>query len=531
MKSGTWADPDFSGPRLFNADGRTAVIDMSAGTPAWRETAPMAFGRSYENLTLLPDGTVLGSGGMSTSDGTDLTKAVLPAEIWNPDTETWTTVASLSVPREYLSTAVLLPDGRVLMAGGGQLPGRATNETSGEIYSPPYLFKGSRPTITGAPTKVGYGTDFDVTSPDASRIAKVSLIRSPSVTHAFDQNQRFQFLDFTAGSGKVTVHAPANANLAPPGDYMLFLVDDTGVPSVGSFVRVQDTTPPSAPSGLAASGGAGKATLSWQASTDTGGIARYTVYRSTSSGFTPGASNQIAQPTGTSYTDSGLSAGSYFYKVTASDNAGNTSAASNEASATVSTGPPPGLVAAYGFDEGSGASTADQSGNGNTGTLSNTGWAGASAGKFGNALSFNGSSSMVTVADAASLDLTSGMTVEGWVKPATSGGGLFRTLLVKEQSGNLVYGLYANSDSNRPQAQVTVGSPRLLDATAGLATNSWTHLAATYDGSSERLYVNGTQVSQLAISGSILTSNGALRIGGNSMRGEWFNGLIEEVRV
>ena len=97
---------------------------MGAPTPTWRATAPMAFGRAYQNLTLLPDGTVLASGGMSTSDGTDLTKAVLPAEIWNPDTETWTTVASLTNGREYHSTAMLLPDGRVLMAGGGALPGR-----------------------------------------------------------------------------------------------------------------------------------------------------------------------------------------------------------------------------------------------------------------------------------------------------------------------------------------------------------------------------------------------------------------------
>ena len=92
---------------------------MSAGTPAWRETAPMAYGRAYHNLTLLPDGTVLASGGSSRSDGVDLTKSVLPAEIRNPDTETWTTVDSLQNGRQYHSTALLLPDGRVLMAGGG----------------------------------------------------------------------------------------------------------------------------------------------------------------------------------------------------------------------------------------------------------------------------------------------------------------------------------------------------------------------------------------------------------------------------
>ena len=123
MKSGAWSDPDFNGALTYDTTGRTAVIDMSAGTPTWRETAPMAFHRGYHNLTLLPDGTVLASGGGSKSDGRDIANSVLPAEIWNPDTETWTTVESLQNGRLYHSTALLLPDGRVLMAGGAQLPG------------------------------------------------------------------------------------------------------------------------------------------------------------------------------------------------------------------------------------------------------------------------------------------------------------------------------------------------------------------------------------------------------------------------
>ena len=172
----------------------------------------------------------------------------------------------------------------------------------------------------------------------------------------------------------------------------------------------------------------------------------------------------------------------------------------------------------------------DQSGRNNTGTLANTAWAGAGAGKFGNALSFNGTSSAVTIADSNSLDLTGGMTLEAWVKPAVTMSA-YRTVVVKEQPGNLVYGLYANSDTNRPEAQVTVTSPRLLAGTTQLPAGSWSHLAATYDGTTERLYLNGTQISTLAISGSILTSTGNLKIGGNSIWGEWFNGLIDEVRV
>ncbi len=461
MKSGAWADPDFNGALTYNAHGRTAVIDMSAPTPAWRETAPMANGRSYHNMTLLPDGTVLASGGGSKSDGRDIANSVFPAEIWNPDTETWTTVASLQNGRLYHSTALLLPDGRVLMAGGGQLPGSiAVNQTNAEIYSPPYLFKGPRPTMSAVPSAASYGSSFDVTTPNAASISKVSLIRSPSVTHAFDQNQRFQFLNFTIGAGKVTVTAPANANLAPPGDYLLFLVDSNGVPSTGSFVRISagaDTTPPTAPTGLAATGTPAQVALTWTAATDNVGISRYNVHRSTTAGFTPNTGNRIAQPTTTSYTDTGLATGTYYYKVTAEDTAGNVGPASNEANATVppGPGPPAGLVAAWGFDEGFGTTTVDRSANANTGTLSNATW--ATTGKFGNALSFNGSSASVNVPDSNSLDLTTGMTIEGWVQPATGGG--FRTLIVKERPGDLVYGLYSSSDTNRPQSQVTISPP------------------------------------------------------------------------
>ena len=533
MKAGTWADPDFNGAKLYNADGRTAVIDMGAGTPTWRSTAPMAFGRAYQNLTMLADGTVLASGGMSTSDGTDLSKAVLPAEIWNPDTETWTTVASLTNGREYHSTALLLPDGRVLMAGGGALPGRATDQTNAEIYSPPYLFKGTRPTISSAPGGASWGSSFDITTPDAASITKVSLVRSPSVTHAFDQNQRFQFLNFTAGSGKITVQAPTGANVAPPGDYMLFILNGSGVPSVGSFIRLSatgDVTPPPAPSSLAANPSSGQVSLTWNASNDPSGIANYNVYRSTTPGFTPSTANRIAQPTATSYTDIGRTAGTYYYKVTADDTAGNTSAPSNEVTAVVPSGPLPGLVAAYGFDEGTGTTTADQAGNANTGTVANTTW--SAAGKFGKALSFNGTNSWVTVNSSPSLDLTTGMTVEAWVNPTTLGNA-FRTVVFREEPGNEVFSLYGNQ-SGSPQApvgEVRVNGFKDATASTGLATGTWTHLAETYDGSSVRLYVNGALVSTTAAPGSLVSSTAPLRIGGNNIWGEYFSGLIDEVRV
>jgi fibronectin type 3 domain-containing protein len=289
-----------------------------------------------------------------------------------------------------------------------------------------------------------------------------------------------------------------------------------------------DTTAPSTPANLASTPSAGQVGLTWSASTDAGGIAHYNLHRSTTAGFSPTAANRIAQPTGTSYSDTGLTAGTYHYKVTASDNAGNTSTSSNEVSAAVPAGPPLGLVAAYGFDEGSGLTTADQSGRGNTGTLSNATW--AATGKYGSALSFNGSNAFVSIADSSSLDLTAGMTLEGWVRPNTGGG--FRTLVVKERPGDLVYGLYSNTDGNRPQSQVTIGgTARWIDGTAPVSAGVWTHVAGTYDGTTQRLYVNGAQVASLALSGSITTSTSPVKIGGNAIWSEWFTGLIDEVRI
>ena len=469
---------------------------------------------------------------MSTSDGTDLSKAVLPTEIWNPDTETWTTVASLTNGREYHSTALLLPDGRVLMAGGGAFPGRATDILNAEIYSPPYLFKGARPTIASSPVGAGYGTSFDVQTPDAAQIAKVSLVRTSSVTHSFNENQRFQFLSFTAGSGKVTVQAPA-ANLAPPGDYLLFLLNENGVPSVGSFIRLSttgDATPPTAPSNLSATASAGQVALAWTGSTDAGGVSSYSIYRSTAPGFTPSPANRIAQTPGTSYVDTNVPAGTYYYQVTADDFAGNTSGPSNEVTAVVASGPPGGLVAAYGFDEGSGTTTADRSAYGNT-ARSRTQPGRGTAGKFGNALSFNGTNARVDVNDSNSLDVTSGMTLEAWVKPSVSNSS-FRTAILKEQPGQLVYALYTSTNTGQPDGEAAIGSSnRSVSGSTALTAGAWSHVAATYEGSTLRLYVNGTQVSQLAVSGSIATSNGALRIGGNSIWGEYFSGLIDEVRI
>jgi len=187
---------------------------------------------------------------------------------------------------------------------------------------------------------------------------------------------------------------------------------------------------------------------------------------------------------------------------------------------------PSGLVAAYGFEEASGTTATDSSGSANTGTLA--GPARSASGRFGAALSFDGVNDLVNVADLASLDLTVGMTLEAWVRP---GGGGWRTALLKERPGGLAYALYSSSDTNRPMAEIAASSGGETRGTAGLPASTWSHLASTYDGATLRLYVNGTQVSSRAVSGAIALSSGELRIGGNTIWGEYFNGLIDEVRV
>jgi hypothetical protein len=189
---------------------------------------------------------------------------------------------------------------------------------------------------------------------------------------------------------------------------------------------------------------------------------------------------------------------------------------------------PAGPVAAYSFDAGAGSTVADVSGHGNTGTLANTTW--LAAGKFGSALSFDGASSSVTIPDAASLDLAAQMTLEAWVRP-TALGTTWRTVLFKEQPGGMAYSLYANNGATRPVGQVSIGGEQNAAGSAPLALNVWTHLAATYDGATLTLYVNGAVAGSKPQTGSIDVSSGALRIGGNSVWPEWFRGAIDEVRV
>jgi hypothetical protein len=216
------------------------VINLNAPAPAWRTTAPMSQVRRQHNATLLPDGSVLVTGGHSGAVLDDSTQPRLETERWAPHTETWTQLAPMGAYRGYHSVAVLLPDGRVLSAGGRGVK-------TMQVFSPPYLFKGARPVISSAPDALSYGQSFMLSTAQAASIAQVTLVRLASVTHSFDENQRFLRMSFQAGSESLSVTAPANPNLAPPGHYMMFLVDSQGVPSVAKIVRLGGSAAPPPP--------------------------------------------------------------------------------------------------------------------------------------------------------------------------------------------------------------------------------------------------------------------------------------------
>jgi galactose oxidase len=230
------------GKILYAGGGRTTntaeTIDLNEAKPIWRWTGSMAYARRHLNATILPDGTVLVTGGTSGTGFSDEALAVHAAELWDPNTGTWTTLASNAVDRVYHSTTLLLRDGRVLHTGSGDAAGN-TNHFDAEIFSPPYLFNGSRPSTTKGPSTVNYGEVFFVGTLDPAAIARVTWVRLGSVTHAFDSNQRFNELSFTPTTGGLNVTAPASPNLAPPGHYLLFVLNGKGVPSTGRIIRIK----------------------------------------------------------------------------------------------------------------------------------------------------------------------------------------------------------------------------------------------------------------------------------------------------
>ena len=343
---------DYGGHALFDV-GKTLVagggpsskdarvIDVNGTSPLVSATAPMAFGRRQHNLTVLADGSVLATGGLSSGAGlVDLNAGVYPAELWNPVTGQWRTLAAMQITRQYHSTALLLADGRVLSSGGG-ICGTCDQVgylgKNAEVFSPPYLFEADgtlapRPVIDAAPASSGYDAPIEIVTGNPAAIAKVGLVRLSAVTHSDNMEQRYIPLSFTRGATSLTATAPTNANVAPPGPYMLFLVDTNGVPSVAHMVSVQSgASPPTVTLTQPANGAtfAAPATVSLAASaSDDGTVTRVEFFN--------GAAKLGEDTTAPySFTWGGVGAGTYTITARATDDLG-TSTTSAPSTITVS---------------------------------------------------------------------------------------------------------------------------------------------------------------------------------------------------
>lgn len=206
------------------------IIDATSLSPAtnWSAAVPFPDGehRSLCSAVLLPDGNVFVSGGIQTTNS--------PCTMFNPQTNSWSPMAALPSVRDYHSVALLLPSGQVMMAGW--------NNTAIEIYSPPYLFRGARPVISSAPTLVHHGQSFVIESPDASSIVKVVLVRPMAVTHQTDTEQKvleMPYIHDHANPTRLTLTAPHGGHphsLAQQGYYMMFAINNNGVPSVAKWI-------------------------------------------------------------------------------------------------------------------------------------------------------------------------------------------------------------------------------------------------------------------------------------------------------
>jgi hypothetical protein len=319
---------------------RVEMLDFnssSTSSPVVRDVSPLVYRRKWLAPVILPNGKLLVLGG---ADRATYNPVYIP-EIFDPISETWQSDSSAAMaPRVYHCVALLLPDGRVWIAGGMLTKGVC--ERGSEFFSPDYLFATPRPTISKIPRVGDYGASIIIQTPDASNITSVSLVRLMNTTHHYDPNQRLVWLQIiNRSSSSITVSAPINPNIAPPGHYMIFILSDSGIPSVAKIIKIPgsaDTTPPSQVTSLIVTTKSySELKLSWDGNPVSDGTHHYNVYRGTTAGFaaTPGTTVPISKPTANSYSNTGLKVfTTYYYRVAAVDAAGNIGPLSSEASGT-----------------------------------------------------------------------------------------------------------------------------------------------------------------------------------------------------
>jgi hypothetical protein len=227
----------------WSATATCEVLDMDNPDQGWAFTAPMANPRVLPDAVLLPDGTVFVTGGSLTGTADATREPVMEPELYNPNTNQWTKLAAMHVPRLYHAAAILLPSGEVITSGTDKfynVPPFDHAENRVEVFKPPYLFRGPQPVIASVTGQVGYGELFSVFTPDADTIASACFIAPGACTHSLNMQQRFVGLEQVGnpGGGELLLQAPPNGNVAPPGYYMLFLVNQDGVPSKAEFVQL-----------------------------------------------------------------------------------------------------------------------------------------------------------------------------------------------------------------------------------------------------------------------------------------------------
>ena len=541
--------PDAASLHLTTGMTLEAWVDPSAVTAAWRDVMYKADDNYYLEASSTnaskPDAGTIAGGSYGDAFGT----AKLTANAWAFLTETYDgSAVKLYVNGTQVAstphTGAITTSTNPLQIGGDSIYGQyfaglidnvrvynvaltaaqiQTDQTTSVNPSGPDTTPPSQPgtlsatAISGGEVDLSWGASTDnvgVTGYDIERCAGASCASFAQIATA-----------------TATTYKDTSVSASTSYTYRVRAVDAAGNLSAYSSIATAstptpDTTAPSQPGTLTATALSGsEVDLSWGTSTDNVGVAGYHVERCTGSGCT--TFTQIATATTTTYKDTSVSgSASYSYRVRAFDAAGNQSVYSNTATASTPAAPS-GLVAAYGFDEGSGTTVTDASGNGHNGTVSNTTW--STAGKYAAALSFNGTNSVVTIPDSASLHLTTGMTLEAWVDPTTIDSS-WRDVIYKADDD---FYLEASTTNGSVPDAGTIAGGSYGDAfgTAKLTTNAWAFLTETYDGSTLRLYVNGTLVASTPHTGAIATSTNPLQIGGDSLYGQFFAGLIDNVRI
>jgi Domain of unknown function (DUF4082)/Concanavalin A-like lectin/glucanases superfamily/Fibronectin type III domain/Bacterial Ig domain/Viral BACON domain len=396
------------------------------------------------------------------------------------------------------------------------------------------------PSLSVSPTSLSFSGTAGGSSP-AAKTLSVSNAGSGTLDWTASESASWLSVSPASGTGAGTITVTPSISGLAAGTYTTDItVAAVGADNSPKTIPVTLTLDPPAPPALSVSpttlafsatvGGANPAAKTASVTNTGGGTLDVTASDDAAwLTVTPASATAPATLTVTP-SISGLAAGTYTATVTVTATTSGATGSPKTIAVTLTVNPAStDLVGAWGFDATSGTTAVDASGQGNTGTLNGASW--STAGKFGGALSFDGISNWVTVPDAPSLDLTTGVTMEAWVRP-TAIGTRWRCVLLKEQPGSLIYALYAGDARQHAATDVFTSSDIGINGTATTPLNAWTHLAATYDGATLRLYVNGVQAASKAVTGAIRTSTGALRIGGNSTwNDEWFAGLIDEVRV